>query len=48
MPKTTKDQALTAIAVIMLLFTATVDWNIYSWLVLAAIIIILFAWYFRK
>jgi len=48
MNKMTRDQILTAIVVILLLFTAMINWNIYSWLILVAIILILFAWYFRK
>jgi Ca2+/Na+ antiporter len=44
----TKDQTLMTIAVIILLFTAMIDWNIYSWLTLVAITIILYAWYFKK
>jgi len=48
MNKMTRDQILTAIVVILLLFTAMINWNIYSWLILVAIILILFAWHFRK
>ena len=48
MSKLTKDQVLTAISVIILLFSAMINWNIYSWLVLIAIIFILMAWYFKK
>ncbi len=43
-----KDETLTAISVIILLFSAMVEWNVYSWFVLAAMILILFAWYLRK
>ena len=43
----TKDDALTAIAIIILLFTTTINWNMYSWLILVSIIIVLMAWYFR-
>jgi hypothetical protein len=43
-----KDEILSAIAVIILLFTALIDWNIYSWLILAGIIPLIFAWYFRQ
>jgi len=43
-----KEQILTAIAIIILLFTALIDWNIYSWLILVAIVIILFTWYTKK
>ena len=39
----TKDEILTAISIILLMFTAMVNWNIYSWLILGAIIIALFA-----
>jgi len=48
MNKITRDQILNAIVVILLLFTAMINWNIYSWLILIAIILILFAWYVRK
>ncbi|MEM2082915.1 MAG: hypothetical protein QXY18_05890 [Nitrososphaerota archaeon] len=48
MKKLTKDQILTSISIIMLLFTAMINWNVYSWLILIAIIIILIAWYFKK
>jgi len=48
MKKLTKDQILTSISIIILLFTAMINWNIYSWLILVAIIIILIAWYFKK
>ena len=48
MSKLTKDQILTAISVIILLFSAMINWNTYSWLVLIAIIFILMAWYFKK
>jgi hypothetical protein len=43
-----KDKILNAIAIIMLLFTALINWTIYSWLILVAVIILLFVWYFRK
>jgi Flp pilus assembly protein TadB len=43
-----KDQALTAVAVIILLFSAMIDWSVYSWLVLLAVILILAAWYLKK
>jgi len=43
MNKMTRDHILTAIVVILLLFTAMINWNIYSWLILIAIILILFA-----
>ena len=42
------DEVLTIIASLLLLFTALIDWNIYSWLILAGIIIIISAWYIRK
>jgi len=48
MKSLTKDQALTAASVVILLFSAMVNWNIYSWLILVAIILILIAWYFKK
>jgi len=48
MKKINKDQALTAIATLILLFTAMITWNIYSWLILVAVIFIVTAWYFKK
>lgn len=48
MKKLTKDQILTSISIIILLFTAMINWNVYSWLILIAIIIILIAWFFKK
>jgi len=41
----TKDEILTAIVIVILLFTAMVNWNIYSWLIFVAIVIILITWY---
>lgn len=46
--KSTKDNIVTAISITILLFTAMINWNIYSWLILVAIILILIAWYFKK
>jgi len=48
MAKLAKDEILTAIAITILLFTAMINWNIYSWLILVAIIVILIARYFKK
>ncbi len=48
MNKLTKDQIMIAISTVILLFTAMIDWNIYSWLILLEIIVILIAWYSRK
>lgn len=48
MGKVSKDQILTAVAVVLLFLTALINWTIYSWLTLVAVIISLFAWYFRK
>ncbi|HUW24824.1 MAG TPA: hypothetical protein VMW04_04385 [Patescibacteria group bacterium] len=44
----TKDQIVTAVAITILLFTSLINWNIYSWLILVAVILLLFAWYFKK
>ncbi|MFA5348004.1 MAG: hypothetical protein WC294_07695 [Methanoregula sp.] len=43
-----KDDILTALALIILLFSAMMTWTISSWIILVAIIIIAIAWYFRK
>lgn len=48
MKKIDKDKVLTTFSIVLLLFTAMINWNIYSWLILVAVIIILFAWYFKK
>jgi len=42
-----KDQILTTASIVMLLFTALLDWNVYSWLILVAIIFVLMAWYHK-
>ena len=43
-----KDQTLTTIAIIILLFAAMIDWNIKSWLLLLVIILLLATWYYKK
>ncbi len=43
-----KDQILTAIATIILLFTALIHWTVFSWLILLAVIILVVAWYFKS
>jgi len=48
MKSPSKDDILTALALIILLFSAMVTWTISSWIILVAIIIIAIAWYFRK
>jgi len=48
MNKPNKDKILLAISVVMLLFTALINWTIYSWLILVSVIIILFVWYSKK
>jgi hypothetical protein len=48
MKKISKDKVITAISVILLLFTAMISWNVYSWLILVAIIMLLVAWYSKK
>ena len=48
MSKLTRDKALIAVSIIILLFSAMTDWNAYSWLILLAIVIILMAWYSKK
>lgn len=48
MPNLTKDKAMEAVAVLMLLFSAMITWNIYSLLIFIAIIILLAAWYVKE
>jgi Flp pilus assembly protein TadB len=43
----TKDEILIAFSIMILLFTAMVNWNIYSWLILIAATTVLLAWYIR-
>jgi len=44
----TKNETLTIIAVLLLLFSAMITWNIYSLLIFLAIILILTAWYLNQ
>jgi len=48
MKSPSKDGILTALALIILLFSAMVTWTFSSWIILVGIIIIAIAWYFRK
>lgn len=48
MKQLSKDDILTAIAILILLITAIITFTFYSWLVLVAIIILLIAWYYRS
>jgi uncharacterized protein (DUF58 family) len=48
MKKFNKEEALATISIVILLFSAMINWNIYSWLILLAIILILVAWYYKK
>jgi len=48
MKSLSKDDILTALALIILLFSAVITWTIISWIILVTIIIIATAWYFRK
>jgi hypothetical protein len=48
MKKMNKEDAVTAAAIVMLIFTAMIDWNLYSLLIYAAIVLILGAWYYRS
>jgi len=45
MRKFKKEDAILAISIIILLFSAMIEWNVYSWLVLVGIILVLLAWY---
>ncbi len=44
----TRDDVLTALALVILLFSAMVTWTIYSLGILLAVVVIALAWYFRK
>ncbi len=48
MKQLSKDDILTAIAILILFITAMITFTIYSWLVLVAIILLLTAWYYRS
>jgi len=43
-----RDDVLSSLSVVLLLFTALIDWTIYSWLILVAITAIVAGWYLRK
>ena len=43
-----RDDVLTALALVILLFSAMVTWTIYSLGILLAIVVISLAWYFGK
>jgi len=42
-----KDKVVTTVAVLMLLFSAMMTWNVYSLLVFVAVLLLLAAWYVR-
>jgi hypothetical protein len=43
-----KDSILVSVATVILLFSAMMDWNVYSWATLAGIVLVLLAWYLKK
>jgi hypothetical protein len=43
-----KDDYLTSFSALILLFTAMIDWNMYTWLGLLAILVLVSGWYFLK
>jgi hypothetical protein len=43
-----RDDILTAAAVLLLFITAMITFTIYSWLVMVAIMLLLIAWYIRS
>ncbi|MBI2443572.1 MAG: hypothetical protein HYV40_06755 [Candidatus Levybacteria bacterium] len=43
-----RDQALVLFAILVLFLTLFINWTDYSWLILLAIILLLFAWYIKK
>ena len=47
MEPVSKDDILTAIAILILFVAAMITFTVYSWLVLLAIILVIFAWYYR-
>jgi hypothetical protein len=48
MTKAARDNLLTTLACVLLLFTGCINWNVYSWLILVALIVIVAAWYLRS
>lgn len=46
--KMEKEQAMMALSALILLFAALIEWSLQSWLILAGLIVIVFAWYFSK
>ncbi|MDD5502189.1 MAG: hypothetical protein PHH26_01860 [Candidatus Thermoplasmatota archaeon] len=46
--KPKKDDILMLIAIVILLASAMINWTILSWLTLLGVMVLLFAWYFKK
>jgi hypothetical protein len=42
-----KDDALTIVSILILLFTAIFNWTFTSYLILIAVVILILAWYFK-
>lgn len=43
-----KDDVLTIVSILILLFTAMITWTVTSYLILLAVVILVLAWYFKK
>ncbi|MDD1678506.1 MAG: hypothetical protein LUO93_04900 [Methanomicrobiales archaeon] len=48
MEHVSKDDILTAITILILFIAAMITFTVYSWLVLLAIILVIFSWYYRS
>jgi len=46
--KMTKDGIFSAIVIVLLLFTSLITWNIYSWLILLVMLLVLAAWFLKR
>lgn len=46
--KPKKDDVLMLVAIVILLASAMINWTIWSWLTLLGVMVLLFAWYFKK
>jgi hypothetical protein len=47
MPAFGKDEILTIVSILILVFTALITWTVMSYLILLAVVLLILAWYFK-
>jgi hypothetical protein len=47
MPALGKDEILTIVSILILVFTALITWTVMSYLILLAVVLLILAWYFK-